>query len=496
MWGRSYVTVALIGIVLAVGLNRSFLPEQSNLPHPTGEDGTGPVAGSAGSLPVAIPHVKLGALAGIGRAAAAANRQPVAAQAPANIAAPASLADAAAAVLSPRAEERGANLTPPSRVSELMVCHLDSGGPYGAADALQECIRRAPAYSSIEVPPGTYVFYRQVVVATPLTIRTAGSGGTPLSCAAAPDACATFVAAPDFTDPWGVILVTSTNNVSLEHIVIDGNRQARLASRSTRACLDGRNIFGFNAAVLYCGHCGLADVLSRNALCGTGMAWVGANATIQNSTFAANGDAITSALWSDGLTVIYAPQSEISDNQFIDNTDVALIIGYGVSSRIERNVVLQRTQTSFAGLMLHNFSSSDLSTGGDFRGAVVAHNTIDCGAQLCVFGMQVGPRPWNAKLIVVGGELRDNDVRGAKVGINVDGAGTFRAPVMIHDNIVSAVPQRAYFSDCSMPIATGSMNISPTSVVERGDENTPAGAQPSDMCQLSSALTAEGQIER
>jgi hypothetical protein len=162
-----------------------------------------------------------------------------------------------------------------------------------------------------------------------------------------------------------------------------------------------------------------------------------------------------------------------------------------VSSRIERNVVRQRTQTSFAGLMLHNFSSNDLSTGGDFRGAVIAHNTIDCGAQLCVFGIQVGPRPWNATLIIVGGDLHDNDVRGAKVGINVDGAGVFRAPVAIHDNVVSAVPQRAYFSDCSRPIATGSINISPTSVVDRGDEHAPTGANLSDLCQLSSALTAK-----
>jgi hypothetical protein len=372
-----------------------------------------------------------------------------------------------------------------------MVCHLDARGPYGAADVLQECISRAPAYSSIEIPPGAYVFYRQVVVAVPLTIRTAGSAGTPLSCAVSPDACATFVAAADFTDPWGVILITSTNNANLEHIVIDGDRQARLASRSARACLEGRNIFGFNASVLYCGHCGLSDVLSRNALCGTGMAWVGANATIRNSTFEANGDSVTSSLWADGLTAIYAPQSDISDNQFIDNTDVALIVGYGVSSRIERNVVRQQTQSSFAGLMLHNFSSNDLSTGGDFRGAVVAHNTIDCGQQRCVFGMQVGPRPWNAQLIIVGGDLYDNEVRGAKVGINVDGAGVWRAPVAIHDNVVSAVPAGASFSDCSRPIVTGSMNISPTSVVDRGDEHTPTDAHLSDMCQLSSAVTAD-----
>jgi hypothetical protein len=110
-----------------------------------------------------------------------------------------------------------------------------------------------------------------------------------------------------------------------------------------------------------------------------------------------------------------------------------------------------------------------------------------------VFGIQVGPRPWNAKLTVIGGDVHDNEVRGAKVGINVDGAGVPRAPVAIHDNIISNVPQGAHFSDCARPIAAYSMNISPTSVVDRGDDDTPAGAHLSDMCQLSSNLTAEDQ---
>jgi hypothetical protein len=494
MWGRCFSTVALVAIVLAIGLNRRLQPMVANLPHPNEAHGRRQADSAANVKPVAIPRVNLDAVVRGARTSSPVDQQHSPAVAPANVDDHSSIRTVPELVAPPASVERRATNEPPSaRVSELMVCHLDSRGPYGAADALQECISRAPAYSSIEIPPGAYVFHRQVVVATPLTIRTAGSAGTSLSCASTPDACATFVAAADFTDPWGIILVTSTNNVSLEHIVIDGDRQARLASRPARACLDGRNIFGFNASVLYCSHCGLADVLSRNALCGTGMAWVGANATIQNSTFQANGDGVKNSLWADGLTVIYAPQSEISDNQFIDNTDVALIVGYGVSSRIERNVVYQRTQASFAGLMLHNFSSNYLSTGGDFRGAVVAHNTIDCGPQLCVFGIQVGPRPWNAKLIIVGGELHDNEVRGAKVGINVDGAGVFRAPVAIHDNVVSAVPEGVYFSDCSRPIATGSINISPTSVVDRGDENTPTGAHLSDLCQLSSTLTVEDQ---
>jgi hypothetical protein len=257
-------------------------------------------------------------------------------------------------------------------------------------------------------------------------------------------------------------------------------------------CLDGQNIFGFNATVVDCLSCRLADVLSRNALCGTGMVWVGGDALIERSTFQANGDAAT-GMWSDGLTVLYAPQSKIADNHFVDNSDVALIFGYAVSSRIERNVVLQRAQPAFAGLMLHNFNSRDLRRGGDFRGAVIAGNTIDCGPQLCVFGIQIGPGPWtnHNRLNVVGGAVHDNVVRGAKVGINVDGAGVFQAPVVIRNNLVSGVPSGAYFSDCARSISTDDMNVSPTSVVDRGDDTSPTGGYLSDWCQLTSNLEVD-----
>jgi hypothetical protein len=372
-----------------------------------------------------------------------------------------------------------------------MVCHPDDRGPFSAADVLQECIDRAPAFSSVEIPPGTYVLHRQVVVSTPLTIRTAGSANTSLSCVARSDQCAVLMAAPELFDAYGLLFIGSTNNVALEHLVLDGNRSARLSSAAARWCLGGNNAAGFNAAVLECIGCGLDDLVSRNALCGTGMVWSGGRAMIRRSEFSANGDATTPGMWADGLTLVYAPESEIRQNRFVDNSDVALIIGYGVLSRIEQNLVVQRTQSAFAGLMLHNFNSDNLSFRGDFRGAVIAGNSIDCGPQLCVFGIQVGPRPWDATKNIVGGELHGNEIRGAKVGINVDGAGSFRAPIAIFANAVSNVPVDSHFSDCAQLIPTDWMNVAPTSVVDRRNDLSPAGAHLSDACQLQSDLAPD-----
>jgi hypothetical protein len=241
--------------------------------------------------------------------------------------------------------------------------------------------------------------------------------------------------------------------------------------------------------VVECDGCVVEDLVSRNALCGTALGWTGANATIERSAFLSNGDAATKSMWSDGLTLLYAPRSTIRENTFENNSDVALIIGFGVDSRIEHNTIRQQTQPSFAGLMLDNFNSDDRSIRGDFRGGVAADNAVDCGPQLCTFGIQVGPRPWYQTPNIIGGELHDNTVKGAKIGINVDGAGERDAPTAIYNNRVESVPAGAYFSKCPLPIPADWMNIAPTSFVDRRDEQTPVGSHLSDFCQLSSNLS-------
>ncbi len=85
-------------------------------------------------------------------------------------------------------------------VPQLMVCHPDARGAFAAADVIQDCINRAPAFS----------------------------------------------------------------NVTLEHLVIDGNRAARTASTAAQFCLHGDTAYGFNVTVLYCTDCVLDDVVSRH----------------------------------------------------------------------------------------------------------------------------------------------------------------------------------------------------------------------------------------
>ena len=368
-----------------------------------------------------------------------------------------------------------------------IVCHPDA---VAAAETIQACLDNAPAFSIVDIPAGTYVLHHQVLISKPVTLRT-GDLDASFSCVAVSDKCAVLLAAPDFVDSWGLLVARSTTNVRLEHLVIDGNRSARDASDAALNCLKGDNIYGFNASVLECVECRLNDVVSKNGLCGTGMAWTGGQATIENSRFMSNGDATTQSMWSDGLTLLYAPRAVVRGNTFDDNSDVALIIGYGVDSRIEKNVVVQRRQPAFAGLMLDNFNSNDRSMKGDFQGAVIAHNTIDCDILLCTFGIQLGPHPWYPTNNIVGGEVHDNTVTGAKIGINVDGAGEHEMPTAVFNNRAEPPLRGSYFSKCAQPIPAEWMNIAPASVVDRRGEDTKVGAHLSDGCQLFSNLSME-----
>jgi hypothetical protein len=377
---------------------------------------------------------------------------------------------------------------PQSEPAPMLACDPSEDANVAPADAIQACIDRAPAFSAVEIAAGKYILHHQIVVTSSITLR--GAPGAS-SCVSAPESCPVLVAAPDFAEQWGLLVVRSTTNARLERLVIDGNRAERTESAPARFCVEGDNTYGFNAGVFECEGCRVNDVVSRNAVCGTGMVWIGGNAAIEHSAFLSNGDAATRSMWSDGLTLLSAPRSIIRENTFENNSDVGLIIGYGVESRVEHNVIRQRTQPAFAGLMLDNFNSNDRDVRGDFRGATIANNTIDCGAQLCTFGLQVGPRPWYPSNNIVGGELHDNIVKGAKIGINVDGAGDRDAPTAVFANSVEPAPIGSYFATCAQPIPAPWMNIAPTSIVDRRNEEMKTGSHLSDFCQLASKLAVD-----
>jgi len=137
-------------------------------------------------------------------------------------------------------------------------------------------------------------------------------------------------------------------------------------------------------------------------------------------------------MWADGLTLLECANCLVADNEFINNTDVSFIFGGGPNTRITNNVIVQSVPT-FAAFMLDNFNDT---RSGDFRGASIENNTIDCANLQCDFGISLGPHTWYMSSNIRGGSVTRNTVRGAKIGIIAQGAGTAEHPVEVHGNPV------------------------------------------------------------
>lgn len=339
--------------------------------------------------------------------------------------------------------------------------------------ALQRCIHETATGGTLQLPVGTYDIGTQVVISKAMTLRTKDTSGSTLSCQSLP--CATLKAMRGFNlNGSGFLAVRNASGVTIDHIVLDGNRAGRIAYPATQAageCARGNNRWGFNASIHNCTNCRFTYNVSRNALCGTALELSGHDATITNNLFHDNGQSSQTNMGADGLTVLSSDRALITYNTFINNSGAGLILGGGRSTLVAYNSIAQPGQWVFAGLMLHRFGTS---TPGDFTGAVVTQNRIDCGAaRNCHFGIMLGPHPWDATVQISGGTVHGNTVINARQGINVEGAGTITSPLTLYNNPVSGTPTSAAFL-CGTR-QTSPLNIyTPHSVVNRNGDTTPA----------------------
>jgi hypothetical protein len=337
---------------------------------------------------------------------------------------------------------------------------VDVAGDAPASPALQACLDATPGGGELALPAGTYRVTGVVRVGRGITLRTAGVPGDAAACgvAGAP-ACATLRADANLLVERGFVVLEDAD-VTLDHLVIDGNRQARLASAAAHSCATGTNGPGFNARAAGCTHCALRMSMSINALCGTGFEWTGGDAFIGGNLVRDNGDHTTRNMWADGITITNTQNAQVVANYFLDNSDVDLILGSNRGGAVTQNTIVHGRQDSFAGLMLDNF---DGTAPGDFVDASVTANTIECSGR-CDYGIQLGPHPWYPSANIRGGTVAGNTVTGARMGIDADGAGTADAPITITGNDVGPTPASATFLCGTRPSAR--FNVAPDAVVD------------------------------
>jgi hypothetical protein len=354
----------------------------------------------------------------------------------------------------------------------VTVCAGHVADPSGVTDAtaaLQACIDATPSGGTLALPPGIFRVQNVVSMNQPLTLTTAGASGAVASCLTydAPP-CAVLRAdptvLPSAANTRGFVRLgpnggAPVSKITLDHVVIDGNRAERFGSAAASACASGQNGDGINVGA-NCASCSIVGSVSARAVCGSGMEWDGDGIQVQNSVFWGNGDHGTQNMWSDGLTIHKSDGGVVNGCRFVDNSDVDLISGGGVNAQYTANAVSQLSQTSFAGIMLDNFDSAAL---GDHAGAKVTGNVVECPAG-CHFGIELGPHPWYASPNIQGGTVSGNTVLGAYIEINAQGAGTAKQPTVIGANTLGPTPASGQFI-CGTVSGLSPLNVSAESVV-------------------------------
>ncbi len=345
----------------------------------------------------------------------------------------------------------------------------DASGGTDATAAINACIASTASGGTLALPPGIYRVSGVVVIDKPMTLATAGVVGAKPSCLDYDTApCAVLRAdattLPSASATRGFVrlgsLGTATSGITLEHVVVDGNRGARLATTAATNCATGQNGDGINVGA-NCASCAIKGSVSARAVCGSGLEWDGDSVVVDNSDFFGNGDHNTQNMWSDGLTIHKSDNAKVTQSRFVDNSDVGFISGGGVNAQYTGNTAQQLTQSSFAAIMLDNFNNAAL---GDFTGATLSNNVVYCPAG-CHFGIELGPHPWYASPNIKGGTVTNNNVVGGNIQINAQGAGTMASPVVINGNTLGATPASASFQ-CGTVTGLSPLNVSADSFVD------------------------------
>ncbi|HEY3356468.1 MAG TPA: hypothetical protein VGQ83_24670 [Polyangia bacterium] len=318
------------------------------------------------------------------------------------------------------------------RPAPVALCggqYADPTARSSATGALQQCIS---GQASLTLPVGNYLVEGTGVTINKndFTLQTANAAGAG-TCLNSSARCARLVGGYGLNRAGG-LLVASGNNITLDHVIIDGNRAGRVGSTAWATCTGGYNRLGFNAQFSGCTSCGFLSSASINAVCGTGLEWSGDYARVNASLFRGNGQATANMLWADGLTLLSSNYAVVTNNKFWDNSDVGFIMGGMVGGVAQYNEIRQSSQHAFGGMMLDNFNGG---TSGDFTGAVISDNTITCEPWWdCSYAVNIGPHAWYVPpQSVHGATLSRNTVRGGYITLNVDGA----YGITLRGNVVS-----------------------------------------------------------
>lgn len=368
--------------------------------------------------------------------------------------------------------------------SQSIACSALASGDVGDADAapvLSNCLARPPANGIIELAPIVFHLRTPLVIDRAVKIRTLGEMETAPTCDpnGGPGCATILLETPPM--PGTLPIDVRGAGVEISHVVFRGQR-GRDPERDVRQCQDPRLRPSGGGLRVQGNNFRLIGAVIRDVTCYTALE-VTATAkrtVILRNHFGPNGAHVASREWADGLTIHDNAKAIVSNNVFLNNTDVQLILGGCQDCVIEDNVFRHGpavASSAYADLMLHAWRT----TSGDFTGTVISGNRIDCGPERrCGFGIEIGPNPWGPTSHVFGARVVRNDVANAMVGINVDGVS---GPIDLEGNQVRA--SGGTYAPCGDK-TWSAINIAPQArPFVRGIDLAIAGAQNSARCLLN-----------
>lgn len=309
-----------------------------------------------------------------------------------------------------------------------------------ATKDINDCINIASSGGTVALPAGVYTVNSQVRNLAhrtdTFTITTLGKKPTDPPCSyGATHDCAEIRASATYNNDgksdYGVVAFLGTN-ITLDHVVINGNKTARVNSNAWKRCnkantSQGDTAAGYNINIDVSGF-KFTNSVSKNGLCASGLAIVGQNILIQKSAIVYNGTHNVNMMWADGVTSSDNNDGlQVLNSTFIDNTDVQLIVGPSKNVKIQNNTIINSTDPaggSFGALALYDWPVVTTNN-PNFAGSVVSNNSINCSpTRNCGFGLLVGGDPWGKvrPMHVSQATVTGNTVIDGQAGISVDDA--------------------------------------------------------------------------
>jgi hypothetical protein len=356
---------------------------------------------------------------------------------------------------------------PASTQKPAVIINLSINNSTGvdSSKTLQNCFDKTPIGETLFLPKGKYTLVNEVIVRHPMKLTTLDASSA--KCSADENhGCAELRANRETFTKVGFFKILS-KDVTIDHIVINGNRQERYQSAAADKCKISadNNIYGQNDQ--FSGdNIKITNSVFKNALCGTGLYLIsGSGFNVNNNTITSNGIHDKEFFWSDGLTALEISNSNISDNLFSDNTDVDLILGACPNCTIKSNRITHSNSfasSSFAGIMIQAWPNG--GTTGNYTGADISNNNINCSiGQRCGFGLYVGQSAWY-EANTYGGNVHDNTIIGAQQGFAIDKVKNFS----IANNQVSG-SQGTFETSCGKKYFSAFV-ITPGTIVNRSND--------------------------